>query len=244
MFISVEHFEQSMGVHKAIGRFFVDRKPPEKNSFWKGKLLYIGLGNGYVAIPVYYDILYRIGLPMETLLDENHIQFMEQLMHFAILQEKNAITIEDELKEIRALLNGRVQDAAYYETISCYLNQPVLKPLGPFGLPYTSLNRADAFLYILCDLPLNKNQWEQAIRYWYVLHPTYLIIDDIRDYAKDKEGGEENLILDLGDGSSGFEKTFEMFRKNCEILGELNPALAAFLMSYEEDLRELVPANI
>ncbi|HEY2349417.1 MAG TPA: hypothetical protein VGH64_10385 [Puia sp.] len=53
-----------MGVNKTIGRFFVDRKLPENNSFWKGRLLYIGFGNGYVSIPVFYDILYRLGLPL------------------------------------------------------------------------------------------------------------------------------------------------------------------------------------
>ena len=47
-----------MGVNKTIARFFVDRKPPENNTFWEGKLLYIGFGNGYVSIPVFYDILF------------------------------------------------------------------------------------------------------------------------------------------------------------------------------------------
>ena len=103
LFISVQQFERNMGVNKTIGRFFVDRKLPENNSFWKGRLLYIGFGNGYVSIPVFYDILFRLGLPLEVLLDEQHIQFMEQLMHFAILHEKNEITVAEELKCIRAL---------------------------------------------------------------------------------------------------------------------------------------------
>ena len=64
MFISVNHLEKEMGVNSRIGRFFVDRKPPENNSFWKGRLLYVGFGNGFVSIPVYYDILFRIGLPV------------------------------------------------------------------------------------------------------------------------------------------------------------------------------------
>src|ERR1700681_4318620 len=214
MFISVNQFERDMGVNKAIGRFFVDRKPPENNSFWKGRLLYVGFGNGFVSIPVFYDILHRIGLLPEVLLDEKHVHFMEQLMHFAILQEKNEISIPEELKCIRALLKGRIQDQNYYELLNRYLDQTVLKPLGPFGLIHPSLNRADVFLYVLCDLPLTEKQWGQAIRYWYALHPSYLIMDDIRDYAKDKEGGEENVVIDLGDGAAGFEKTFEMLRKN------------------------------
>jgi hypothetical protein len=241
VFISVNQFEIQMGVNTIIGRFFVDRKPPQNNSFWKGKLLYVGFGNGYVSIPVFYDILHRIGVPIDILLNEKHILFMEQVMHFAILQEKNEIGLPEELKCIRAQLKDRIQNQMYYHMLNRYLDQPVLKTMGSFGLPFPSLNRADVFLYILCDLPLNENQWEQAIRYWYALHPSYLIVDDIRDYTKDKEEGEDNVVVDLGGGESGFQKSFEMLKKNGEIMQEINPLLGQYLMDYEEDLREFVP---
>jgi hypothetical protein len=244
MFISVNQFELEMGVNKTIGRFFVDRKPPENNSFWKGRLLYIGFGNGFVSIPVFYDILHRIGLPMDVLLDEKHIHFMEQLMHFAILQEKNEISKTEELKCIRALLKGSIQNQGNYESLSRYLDQAVLKPMDSFGTDFPALNRADVFLYVLCDLPLTEIQWQRAIRYWYALHPSYLIIDDIRDYRMDKENGEENVVIDLGNGTNGFEKAFGMLRKNSETLQEINPLLARFLMDYEEDLKDLVPVKI
>ncbi len=244
MFISVNQFERDMGVDKTIGRFFVDRKPPADNSFWKNRLLYIGLGNGFVSIPVYYDILHRIGVPQEILLDEKHIRFMEQLMHFAILQEKNEISIPEELKCIRSLLKGRMQNKSFYDLLNRYLDQPTLKPLGYFGMPYPSLNRADVFLYVLCDLPLSEEQLKRAVRYWYALHPSYLIMDDIRDYMKDIEEGDENVVIDLGGGAEGFEKTFGMLHKNSETLKEINPLLAQFLLDYEEDLRAFVPTHI
>ncbi|HZZ75694.1 MAG TPA: hypothetical protein VFE04_07180, partial [Puia sp.] len=122
-----------------------------------------------------------------------------------------------------------------------YLDQPVLKPLGPFGLVHPSLNRADVFLYVLCDLPLSNEQWRLAVRYWYALHPSYLIMDDIRDYAKDKERGEENVVIDLGDGPIGFERTFEILHENSKTMEEINPLLAQFLLDYEEELRGYVP---
>jgi hypothetical protein len=243
MFISVKQFGRDMGVDERIARFFVDRKPPENNSFWKGKYIYIGYGNGYNSIPVYYDILYRIGVLMDVLLAESHVQFMERLMHFAILQEKNEISFDDELLHIRGLLAGRIQDPEYFGALNRYMDQSVLKPLGPFGTAFPSLNRADVFLYVLCDLPLEEKQWELAIKYWYALHPSYLIMDDIRDYAKDKENGDENVVIDLGGGARGFEKTMELFKKNMETLKEINPALAEFLMDSEEELNGFIPVN-
>jgi hypothetical protein len=243
VFLSVKQLEEEMGVDKRIGRFFVDRKIPPDNSFWKGRLLYIAFGNGYLSIPVYYDLLFRIGVPLDFLLDEKHIGFMEQLMHYAILQERNEITVSEELIQIRQMLVGRVHHAEYYHLLNCYLDQSTLDQMGPFGLPFPSLNRADVFLYILCDLPLTETQWTQAIRCWYALHPNYLIIDDIRDYEKDRKNGEENVIIDLGGGLPGLEKTYALFRENCDTLGEINPLLADFLRGYEEKLRENTPIN-
>ena len=243
MFISVKQLEEDMGVDKRIGRFFVDRLVPKDNSFWKDRLLYISFGNGFLSIPVYYDILYRIGMSLEELLDERHIVFMEQVMHFAILHERNQITVAEELTAIRNLLNGRVQHAGWFQKLNRYLDQDVLNTLGPFGLHFPSLNRADVFLYILCDLPLNDEQWQSAIKYWYALHPTYLIMDDVCDYGKDLKAGEENVVVDLGGGLSGFEKTFDLYRENCETLHEINPLLSGFLLTNEEKLREHIPLN-
>ncbi len=243
MFISAKQFEREMGVNKTIGDFFVDRKPPENNSFWKGRLLYISFGNGFVSIPIYYDILFRIGIPLEVLLNEEHIQFMEQVMHFAILHERKEISQREELNAIRLALNKRIQHSEYYESLNLYLDQPLPKPMGLFGLPYISLNRADVFLYVLCDLPLDERQWQRAIRYWYALHPTYLIMDDVRDYSKDKEEGEENVLIDLGGGTDGFEKAIELYRSNVATLEEINPLLAQFLENSEEDLMEFIPSE-
>jgi hypothetical protein len=240
VFISVNQFEREMGVNKTIGRFFVDRKPPENNSFWKGRLLYISFGNGFVSIPVYYDILYKIGVPLEILLSESHILFMEKLMHHAIQQEKEEISKKEELDSIRDMLKGRIKNPDYYTALSQYLDQPMLRPMGLFGLLHPSLNRADVFLYVLCDLPLTDTQWERALKYWYALHPTYLIMDDVRDFTKDREEGEENVVIDLGEGAEGFEKTLALYRRNCEILEEINPLLAQFLINSEEDLLTII----
>jgi len=240
MFISAYQLQHEMGVDLSIAKFFVDRPVPENNSFWKGKLLYIGFGNGYVSIPVYYDLLLRVGLPLDALLSATHVHFMEQLMHQAILQERTQISKTEELDTIRGLLKGKVKNTNWYQRLNDYLDQPVLKPEGAFGQDLPALNRADVFLYILCDLPLTEKQWELAIRYWYALHPTYLILDDLRDYEKDKEQGEDNVVLEWGDGAAGFQQALNRIRTNCGILQEVNPVLAEFFLSYEEDLLEMV----
>ena len=237
MFISATQLNREMGVDMNIARFFVDRDPPKNNSFWKDRLLYVGFGNGYVSIPVYYDLLFRIGITLDQLLSEDHILLMEQIMHWAILQEREEISTREEMIAIRELLKDRVKDQKYFDALNTYLDQPILKPMGSFGLKNPALNRADVFLYVLCDLDLTENQRELAIKFWYALHPTYLIIDDLRDYEKDKQDGEENVLMEWNDKSTRFHYAMDMVKSNCKILQRVNPVLAEFLLSYEDEMK-------
>jgi hypothetical protein len=241
MYISVKRLKEDMGVDPAIARFFVDRKIPAGNIFWKNRLLYVGKGNGYISIPVYYDLLYRIGVPKDFLLEEEHVRLMEQLMHFAILAEYREIAYAEELSSIRELYRKRLKNPPFFTELCAYLEQPVLRPLGRLGRPQPALNRADVFLFILTDLDLPDKILDQAVSAWYALHPTYLIMDDIHDYEKDKEQSEENVILDFGDGEAGFAAAFATLHKNSMFLQSINPVLAAYFERSAEGLKELIP---
>jgi hypothetical protein len=217
-----------MGIDEKIARFFVDRKVPSDNIFWKNRLLYVGRGNGYISIPVYYDLLYRLGVPHQTLLAEDHLKLMEQIMHYAILVEFEKISFYQQLQEIKGVLSGRIKNEKFYNELLTYLEQPSLKPSGKLGMPIPSLNRADVFLFVLCDFILTDQQLEHAIAYWYALHTSYLLMDDIYDYKMDKQEREENSVIELGDGKTGFDRAFEMLRRNAEIIRSANPVLADY----------------
>ena len=241
MFISVRHLHDNMGVDEKIARFFVDREVPLNNVFWKKRLLYVGRGNGYISIPVYYDLLFRLGVPQELLLAERHVQFMELVMHYAILVEFGQISSAEQLSEIKRLLSGRIKNDQFYQELISYLEQPVLTPLGNLGTQLTSLNRADVFLFILCDLPLSDQQIKMAIEYWYALHTSYLLMDDMSDYKSDKEDKEENSVIELGDGEPGFKKAFEILRANSKNIQSLNPVLAEFFEESMMRLHDFIP---
>ena len=241
MFISVKSLHNNLGVDETIGRFFVDRKVPADNIFWEGRLLYVPRGNGYISIPVYYDLLHRIGIPKEVLLEEGHIQFMEQVMHFAILVEFNKITFSEQLANIASLLAGRIKNETFYNKLVPYLEQPVILPVGNLGMPVVSLNRADVFLFILCDLPMTESQTDDALKYWYALHTSFLLMDDLYDYQIDKQNNDENSVLELGEGETGFKNAFALFDNNIEVLQQINPLLAGHFQRAAEGLSDLKP---
>jgi len=240
MFVSVKYLHDEMGVDEKIARFFVDRKIPENNSFWKKRLLYIGRGNGYISIPAYYDLLFRLGVSRDMLLNETHVQFMEWVMHYAILVEQNEISFNEQLTQITKVLEGRIKNEKFFHKLVAYLEQPVLKPLGYLGMEIPSLNRADVFLFILCDLLLNEEQTRKAVESWYALHTSYLLMDDMCDYNSDKEKHEENSVMELGDGNNGFDKAFERLKKNIEFMRKINPVLADLFEQSAARLHEFI----
>ena len=239
MFISVKNLHNNMGVDETIARFFVDRKIPPGNIFWRNRLLYITRGNGYISIPVYYDLLFRIGLPKELLLEERHVKFMEEVMHYAILVEFQEINFAGQLEKIIRLLEGRVKNQAFYDALVPYLQQPVIKPMGALGMPVVSLNRADVFLFILCDLPMTAKQTSAAVKYWYALHTTYLLMDDIYDYKIDKQDNEENSVIELGEGQDGLDKAIAIVNSNIEVMREINPVLSVHFENWLETLPDI-----
>jgi len=240
MYISVNHLNKNLGVDETIARFFVDRKVPEDSVFWKNRLLYVGRGNGYISIPVYYDILFRIGLPKELLLEEAHIHFMEQVMHYAMLVEFREIIFPFQLQKIKELLANRIKNRSFYDELLEYLSKPVLLPKGRLGMTVPSLNRADVFLFILCDLPLTELQMDQAIAYWYALHSSYLLMDDIYDFKMDQQEKEENAVIELGGEQEGFEKAFSMLDENFRKIKVINPSLSQYFEESMEGLHDLI----
>ncbi len=76
MFISADFLAIQYGVDDAIAKFFVDRKPPENNLYWKGKELYLRKEPGWLFIPLIVDLLFRLGIPKQQLLSSKFIELI------------------------------------------------------------------------------------------------------------------------------------------------------------------------
>ena len=158
-----------------------------------------------------------------------------------MLVEFNEISFSEQLSKIKKLLEDRIKNEKFYKALLSYLEQPVLNPSGCLGMEIPSLNRADVFLFILCDLPLSEHQTQLAVEYWYALHTSYLLMDDMLDYKSDKADKEENSVIELGDGELGFEKAFEMLKKNTKKIRSLNPLLADLFEESMTRLYDFIP---
>ncbi|GAO45697.1 hypothetical protein [Flavihumibacter petaseus] len=229
MFTSKEYLSDELGVDPEIARFFVDRKVPQNNMYWKGRLLYVARGTGYLFIPLLVDLMYKAGIPKGVLLETAYVQQMEQILDLAARYEYKEKTFEEHIAEIDALVLPGARQQWLVENLRVYFRQEVLHPAAGLGIDNPPLNRGDALLYWFTALEAPKETIEQLIAAWYALVPAFLLLDDLVDLKEDQENNDENSVARYGYNSSGVREAITVLEGMFETLGRLNAPLAVHL---------------
>src|SRR5438105_9385068 len=228
MYISKEHLQTNLGVDADIAAFFVDRKVPENNRYWKGRYLYISRGTGYMFIPLFFDIQFRCGVRKEIILNEEYVQLMEKILDSAGLHEFEQISFHEHLENCKALISNRIKNEELYKDLLEYFKNDDLMPYKNFGTTSKALNRGDTFLFTLCVLDLSKDVTNKIIEEWYALIPSFLLMDDIMDLSEDQQKNAENSIKDFGQGNTGVERAIEFLRQKFNHLKDVNNKLGEY----------------
>ena len=205
MFISKEHLHTNLGIDQEIAAFFVNRKVPENNLYWKDRLLYISRGTGYLFIPLFFDLQLRCGVTKKVLLDEKYILLMESILHHAAHHEFEQIPFSQNIESCKQVMQNKVNNETLFTDLLRYFSNEDLKPFKYLGTSSKALNRGDTFLFSLCYLNLLLTQTQNIIAHWYALVPSFLLMDDIMDLREDQRVNDENAISDFGPGSIGVE---------------------------------------
>jgi hypothetical protein len=227
MFISTRFLSDRLGIDKDIAAFFVDREVPAGNRYWKDRLLYISRGNGFLFIPVVYDFLFKLGLSKEALFESGQVERMEAILHSAGKVEYDLMAGTEHIKECYTIMEGHVVNKWLWNALDKYFTQNHGAPTQDLGLPLLPLNRADTFLFSICDLNLDEGATRNFLTYWYALMSSFLMMDDVVDYDDDLKKGEENAVTFLGEGKEALLKAIEILRRDFNTLSNLNPSLGA-----------------
>lgn len=222
MFTSKHTLVESFGVDSEIAAFFVDRKIPDQNDYWKGRLLYVSSGTGYLFIPLWFDLQFKLGIAKDVLLNEEYVRLSEAILGSAAKHEMNKISLQEHVENCKTLVNGKIKQKALYDDLLAFFSDPLLKPYKNIGTVSAALNRGDSLLFALCELDTDKQTLDKLIRGWQVLVPSFLLMDDVMDLAEDKKNGEENSIADFGEGSEGVRKALDYLAENFEFLKQYN----------------------
>ena len=229
MFTSKEYLHTRLGVDPEIAAFFVDRKVPANNMYWKGRYLYVASGTGYTFIPLYFDLQYKLGISKKKLLDPLHVEVCEAGLHSAALYEMQTITFTQHVENVKLLLSPYIRHRELFDDLSRYFQHEALNPYKYLGTFSKALNRADSYLFTLTMLEATPLQLEKMLDAWYALVPSFLLLDDLTDLQEDTDNNEENSIRDFGEGSSGVGKAIGYARLKFSYLKSINPELGEYL---------------
>lgn len=226
MFLSCDDLKLAYGVDMEIGRFYVDRKVPADNFYWKKRHLYIPPVPGYYFMPIFSDLAYRSGIEKSLILSEDFIGLAEQILDSAGRLEQKDISWEEHINECIQFAEIKLANKGFLEDLKSYFAGNKEKASVPLGTPYPSLNRADAYLFALCAISFDQDKKAKLVESWYALITYLLILDDLVDIKEDLKNSEENAILEAGLSERGAAIITEMINRSFVQMEKINPVMA------------------
>lgn len=191
------YLKKDLGIHPDVVELLCTRQVPENNAYWKRRKNYLSQSPGYLFIPIHLDLLLRSNVG-ESVLSETHLLLIEKILHSAACQEAGNITYFQHHEECRKIL----QEAGIAEGEIRKIEASLInRPFTLFPEKYTSLRRANSFLYSAALFP---NHYDLLFHYWECVMPLFLFLDDLTDLAEDLANKAENCLLD----SSSVENNF------------------------------------
>lgn len=226
MFLSNDDLKLAYGVDLQIGKYFVDRVVPRQNSYWEKRHLYIVPQPGYVFIPIYVDLAFRIGIEKVRLLSDEYVLLMEKIMDSAARQEKENIPMQAHIEECTSFTREvSVNPEFLDELVNYFSNTTGLNRFG-FGSPFPALTRADAFLFSLCALRFDGETAYKLVEAWNALMTFFLVKDDLLDIKEDLKNNDANAVVEAGLNDHGAKQIADLLDRSYESMMKYNQVLA------------------
>lgn len=232
MILTSRKLQDSLGINSSIADYFANERPiPANNLFWKNKRIYISGGFGFLTIPLAFDLIHKLGVPLNILLSDEHVSLMENGFHELKRYENCEISFAQFLVNCKQLWGALVKQKKLADDIYKVLSGKEAQ-FFKFETAHKALARSDAFLFTLVDLELTDEWVEQFLPYWYSLARPILLLDDFKDLVEDRRNNDENTIIELGNNADGIRAAHELGVKDLEKLSTINPKLAKYMLSF------------
>ncbi len=232
MVITSRKLQDQLGINSRIADYFAnERQVPANNLFWEKKRIYISGGFGFLTIPFAFDLIHKLGVPLELLLNDEHVSLMENGFDQLKRYENREISFDQFLKKCQQIWQTDLKQKKLADDLYHVLSGAVPQYFK-FETKHKALARSDAFLFTLVDLDLTDEWIEQFLPYWYSLARPILLLDDFKDLVEDRQNKDENTIIELGNNAEGMRAAYELGIKDLEKLSTINPKLAKYMLNY------------
>jgi hypothetical protein len=246
MVVTSRKLQDNLGVNNKIADYFAnERAVPPNNLFWKDKRIYLSAGFGFLTIPLTFDLIHKLGVPLEILLADEHVSLMEEGFNQLKCYENETISFNDFLQQCKVLLAPSIKQKKLASDLFTTLSGGTPQYFQ-LETKHKALARSDSFLFTLVDLDLSDEWVTNFLPYWYALARPILLLDDFKDLTEDRRTKDENTIIELGNNKQAIEAAFELGRQDLEKLKTINPQLAKYMQYDLEDalLYEHIQAEI
>lgn len=228
MFLSKDELKLSYGVDLRIGEAFLNRPVPVENLYWANRKIYIPGAPGYYFMPIYADMLFRLGADISLLLSEDQFKLNELILHEAALVEYKYVSWIEHAERLCAKVEPfSVQNTLFNELKEYLIQEKPFQLSGSrLGTMYPSLNRADSYLLSLTSIKNKGFNLQLALAGWYALMTYFLLLDDLSDIEEDIIQNEENLFVDTASYPEKYWNIQFMINQSLEIMQVINPVMA------------------
>lgn len=244
MFLSKDDLKLSYGVDLEIGKYLVDRRVPPDNAYWQKKHLYMNPQPGYVFIPIYTDLAFRIGIPKKELLSEDYLLLMEQVMDSAARQEIENIAMKDHISECIELSRQHCKNERFLNHLVSFFNGMPVNTGITYGTAFPSLNRAHAYLFSLTALDFDEATEKKLVDAWNALMIFFLVKDDLVDIKDDLKNNDSNVVLEAGLNEDTAGVIAQLLNQSYQTLHQFNQVMSNRIehMIATTDIRKMINA--
>lgn len=236
MVLTSRKLQDQLGINSRIADYFANERPvPANNLFWQNKRIYVSGGFGFLTIPLAFDLIHKLGVPLDQLLADAHVSMMEQGFHELKRYENKEISFRVFLDQCYNMWGSSMKQQHLADDLYAVL-QGKAATYFQFETAYQALARSDAFLFTIADLELSDEWVSNFLPYWYALARPILLLDDFKDLVEDRLQNEENTIIEMGDHAKGIEAAYALGLTDLEKLGTINPQLAKFMLAYLKEV--------
>jgi hypothetical protein len=235
MVITSGILENRLGIEKRIADYFANQRAiPSDNLFWKDKRIYLSMGFGFLTIPIAFDLMYKRGIDIDILLNDEHVSLMEDGFDKLKKYEMSLMSYDEFIIECKSLLKDKIrQHNLAIDLFDIFSGRPARS--FQFENTHKALARSDFFLFTLVDLELSDSWVRDFLPFWYAVARPILLLDDFRDIEDDRIHGEENTILEMGDDKAAVEQAYLLGKNDLNLLATENPLLSVFIQELLDD---------
>lgn len=235
MVVTSKILQERTGIDQTIADYFANnRQVPPDNLFWANKRIYLSAGFGFLTIPFAFDLIHKMGVSNDLLLNNEHVSLMEQGFDRLKRYEAQQINYNEFMQACAVILQHKIKQKKLASDLFAFFKGE--KPAYfSFEEKHKALARSDSFLFTLVDLELSDEWVEAFLPMWYSMARPILLIDDFKDLNEDRLHKDENTIIELGNDAAAIHKAYEMGINDLNKLATINSKLAAFLKVFLDD---------